>query len=215
MQISAPYRAGTVVAGLLLTCWLVLGGAVAASAHTQLLGTDPVEGSVLPDLPLEATFTFSDEISPEFVDAALVAPGRGEPVPVSPVVEGTVVHVPVAGFVEPADGQWQVVLRVVSADGHPVESTLAFEHAAPPEEPSAEETAADPSPVQTLEDTPDPSAEPTPQPSSIEADATDGLEEEPANPIARLVTGTSGAVLGGLALVAAVVAVVVHLRRRP
>lgn len=219
VHIPAFSRARTVLVGLLLTCWLVLGGAAAASAHTELLSTDPAEGSVLQDLPIEAAFTYSDEISPEFVDAALVAPAGAEPVPVDAVVEGSIVHVPVAGFVEPADGQWQVVVRVVSADGHPVEHTLAFQLAAPT---AAEPTApqgdgGEPSPEQTPVETPDPATEATPQPSPAPpaVDDTEPLDEEPGNPLAELVTGTAGAVLGGLALLAAVVAAVVHLRRRP
>lgn len=221
VHIPARSRARTVLVGLLLTCWLVLGGAVSASAHTQLLSTDPAEGSVLQDLPLEATFQYSDEISSEFVDAALVAPGGAEPVPVTAVVEGSVVHVPVAGFVEPADGQWQAVVRVVSADGHPVEHTLTFVLDAPvAAEPTAPQgDGGEPSPEQTPVETPDPTAEPTPEPSpapsATVADPTDGLDEEPGNPLARLVTGPTGAVLGGLALLAAIAAAVVHLRRRP
>ena len=190
--------------GLLVAGWLVLGGAVGAAAHTQFLGSDPQEGSVLQELPAEVTFEYSDAVSPEFVVAAVAAPGE-EPAEVPAEAEGSVVRIPVAGAATPTDGQWQVVVRVVSTDGHPVEHTLTFEltGAAGAGPPTGPPTA--PSVPGT------PAAEPSPVPSAAEPGTTS------ADPLAQAGAGAGplGAVLVGLVAVAGVAAVVVHLRRRP
>ena len=211
-------RLRTAAFGVVLACWLVLGGAVAAAAHTQYLGSDPGEGSVLQELPPEVTFEYSDEISPEFVDAALVAPDA-QPLEVTAEAQGSAVRIPVAGVADPADGQWQVVVRVVSADGHPVEHSLTFQVAgtaddtASPEPSAPEASAGEPPLEQTPVETPGPTVEPTPQPSPApSATEADGGS---ADPLAQAGAGPLGAVLVGLVALAGIAVVVVHLRRRP
>lgn len=112
----------TVLGGL-----LILLSAAPASAHSALLSTDPVEGSVLSEAPSVVTLVFNEDVAPQFVDGAITL-GTEAPVPVTATVTGGQVALDVAAeTVTSGAGQaWQVDYRVVSADGHPISGTVAF-----------------------------------------------------------------------------------------
>ncbi|MFC3690497.1 copper resistance CopC family protein [Aquipuribacter hungaricus] len=187
--------------------------AAPASAHAQWLGSDPQEGATLTEPPASVVMTYSETIAPEFVETALIPPD-GEPVLAEGTAGGVDVVIDVAGaegFAAVADqaGQWQVVSRVVSADGHPIEHTTTFE-VVPAASPAASAGASSPPATQ-------PSATDTPA-----ARATDGAaaSAEPVQagdePAAGAGDGGPGwtAPMAGLAVLVAVVAAVVLLRRR-
>lgn len=214
-----PIHAVVVVLVLVATGVLT---AAPASAHASWLGSDPEEGTVLTELPEVVVMTYSEDIAPQFVDTAIVPPG-GEPVPAEASTDGTTVTIDVAAAATQAAtaGEWQVVARVVSVDGHPVEHTTTFEVEEAPAAPTGDPT---PAPGPSRADATEPAAEPTPAPASAapaasqpEAAAsppTVSLESDPAS-------GTAGGVplwavlLLGLGAVAAAAVVVVRLRRRP
>lgn len=131
---------------------LILGSAAPASAHDELVGSDPAAGEVLQSLPDSVELTFSGELMAlgaivEVRDADGVDHAAGDP-----EIDGTVVTVPV----DPAggDGSYSVVWRVVSSDGHPISGSVPFVVGAPsPERPAT------------------PSA--TPEPTAAEIEATD------------------------------------------
>lgn len=212
-----------VVLLLVVGLWAVLP-AGPASAHARFEGADPAEGAVLDALPATVVMTYSEAIAPEFVDTAVVPPG-GEPVTTPAAAEGTDVTIDLGGAdVTAAAGQagtWQVVARVVSADGHPVEHTTTFElqPAAAVQSPAAEPTA----PATATR-----SAEATGSQTSAavtsEATTADetGATSSPApaadDPTAALADGLPGwvGVLVVLAVLAAgATALVTVLRRRP
>ena len=92
-------------------------------------------------LPGAVVMSYSEDVAPQFVETAVVAPD-GTTVPTGAAVDGPDVTVDLAGADLPdLAGSWQVVARVVSVDGHPVEHTTTFvvEQAAPP-------ATADPTP---------------------------------------------------------------------
>ncbi|MGJ7442464.1 copper resistance CopC family protein [Aquipuribacter sp. MA13-6] len=202
-------------AAAVLTVLAVAGvlTAAPASAHAEWLGSDPEEGSVLTELPAAVVMTYSEEIAPDFVDTAVVPPG-GEPIPTVGTADGVDVVVDLAGaadVVAVADqaGEWQLVARVVSADGHPVEHTTTFE--VEPAVAAAPTPAAEPTPAPATSGPPSvepaasaaplASAEPSPISSDPVADVADGL---PGWAVPLVVLALLGA---------GVAAVVVHLRR--
>lgn len=189
--------------------------AAPASAHAEWLGSDPEEGSVLTELPASVVMTYSEEIAPDFVDTAVVPPG-GEPIPTVGTADGVDVVVDLAAddVVAVADqaGEWQLVARVVSADGHPVEHTTTFEvepavaSAAEPSEPAAAPSEAEPA-----EPAAEPAADPTPEPvASAEPSA---ISSDPMSDVADGLPGWAVPLVVLALLGAGAAAVVVHLRR--
>jgi methionine-rich copper-binding protein CopC len=235
--VPAPVRRSATPAALLLAAVLaVLSLAVAApaAAHARFVGSDPAEGSTVAELPAAVVMSYNEEISPQFVDTAVIPPG-GEPVVVEATVDGVAVRVPVgddatlaaAASEAAAADVWQVVARVVSVDGHPVEHTTEFtlaEAAAPAQEPTTTDPddVASPAPAAT----PEPSAQPDPDASGPTVDdaATTGpttgaatAETLPADPVSNAAAGlpTWAGVLIALALVgAAGTALLLQWRRR-
>lgn len=93
-----------------------------ASAHAELLRSDPAAGAVLDTAPAEVRLTFSEAIA--VVPDSLRAFG---PAGAEISLEGTAVDA--AAVVDLPDlgrGTWVVVWRVISEDGHPVAGALRF-----------------------------------------------------------------------------------------
>jgi methionine-rich copper-binding protein CopC len=117
----------------LLVLVLVLVDAVAvggtASAHTGLSSCDPADGAVLTAPPATVTLVFDGPMVN--IGAAVVITGPdGQQYPTgTPVVDSTDVRtdVPALG---PA-GQYTVIYRVISGDGHAVEGQIRFQLDAP------------------------------------------------------------------------------------
>ncbi|NOV98414.1 copper resistance protein CopC [Isoptericola halotolerans] len=184
----------TVVGGTAVT---VLG-ASSAGAHDQLVSSDPADGDEL-DAPVGSlTLTFSAEIIADGTQVRVVTPD-GE-VEADVAVDGEQVT---ATFDAPAvGGDHQVLWRVVSSDGHPVEGDYSYVVAAQPdvapEEPepgdaASAEALGQPAPEQTVSEQVTPAA-----------DATDGS------------TGAMPLVYGAalVALIGVAAMLVVRSRRR-
>src|SRR5215217_5836164 len=106
----------------------VVVGVSPASAHTELVSTDPAEGAEIERLPEVVRLTFSERVrlvadgihvfDPEGAELAASATTSDEDLLVTiddEVARGTVV----------------VAWRVVSADGHPLAGSLSFSVGAP------------------------------------------------------------------------------------
>lgn len=111
-----------------LACLLVVLGTVLASpaapaqAHATLLGTDPVEGSVLAQAPDAATFTFNEPvILPE--GGVTVYDAAGDVVPATATTQDSDLVVDLPNL---DDGTFVVVWNVVSTDAHPIAGSLTF-----------------------------------------------------------------------------------------
>ncbi len=108
---------------LALAIGLWLGSGSGALAHEQLVESSPAEGEVLADSPSEIVLTFTADVLP-ISPIILVRDSAGNVVhDDEPVVEGNVVSTQLPKL---ADGAYQVVWRVVSGDGHPIEGTVGF-----------------------------------------------------------------------------------------
>jgi len=137
-----------------LLALLVTAGATAATAHDDLLDSSPGAGEHLDVPPTHVTLDFSDDLL--IIGPAVVVADESETdwAAGEPVVDGSVVTVPVADDVP--GGTYEVRWRVVSSDGHPISGVIPFTIAdTVPDEPSA--VAAPPSATPD----PTPSAAPT------------------------------------------------------
>lgn len=116
----------TMVVGLLT--------AAPASAHAQLLGSDPKADSTVGAPLTEITLLFNDLVRGDYSTVVLTGPdgrrhGAGQPRAVDKRV-----HLPISPL---RSGGYRVAYRVVSADGHPIEGQFRFTVAlAPGQEPT-------------------------------------------------------------------------------
>lgn len=209
-------RAAAAVAVVLLVGGLSTVLALPASAHARFVGSDPAEGARLAELPAAVVMSYSEEISPQFVDTAVVPPGQ-EPVVTQAAVAGSDVTVDVAaaGLDLGLAGEWQVVARVVSADGHPVEHTARFvvEADAAPAATTEQTTEQTTGQTEAATDEPaDQAAEPTDEPSDEQTGAP--LSDDPLSALRDTVPTWLGVLLALGALGAGAAALVVALRRR-
>lgn len=125
--------------GLMASAALVLGTAVGAHAHSELLSSSPADGEALDVPPANVTLQFNEAISPAGLQ--VVAQGPQGPVTLgTPIIEGASVITP-----WPADapgGDYRFAYRVVSADGHPIDGSISFSYAAGATSPDAGASAA-------------------------------------------------------------------------
>ena len=127
----------------------VAATAVPASAHAELVSTDPAGGNTVQAMPRTVTLTFSEAVrTPAFVEVS----GPGDDVASG---DPRIVDDQVTQRVDPnADpGTYEVSYRITSADGHPIGGTVTFTLAGAgpaqgggadqPAAPPADEAAAD------------------------------------------------------------------------
>lgn len=118
-------RITAVAASLLLAAAGVAVAAAPASAHDQLISTNPANGATVATLPAEVTLTFGEVVlntdggtQVEVTDATGRKIGTG-----ATEVQDNVVSQRVAGA---AAGKVTVLWRVISEDGHPVSGEFTF-----------------------------------------------------------------------------------------
>lgn len=179
--------------------------AAPASAHDELLSTDPADGSSLASAPDAVTLTFGEDVV-ELGTAVVVVDAAGVKLADGPlVVDGAVVTRPITAPTVP--GEVTVSYRVVSADGHPVTGRFSFTVA----------EAASPTPTESASESE--SAEPTESasPTASESASTSSapaVAEPSTTPVASESSGSALPwVLGGLAVLALAGAAVAASRR--
>ncbi len=165
---SAPRRRSipAALASLLLAAAVLLVPASPASAHDELVSTDPSADAVLETLPERITLTFSADVLTdagatvvEVTDAAGTSLADGAPEPA-----GAEVTQALAG---PASGAVTVKWRVVSSDGHPIDGSFAFtvpEAAPTPTATPTTPASTSPSPAASASAAPTEAATPTAAP---------------------------------------------------
>ncbi|MEX5710058.1 copper resistance CopC family protein [Parafrankia sp. FMc6] len=164
----------------------ILTAAVPASAHSQLLGSDPADNAHLETAPSVVTLRFSAGVL-TIGTAVVVADAAGTSwTEGAPSVSGQTVSTRLRG--SPPDGAYQLRWRVVSADGHPISGVTRFTVGTARAEPGS----ATPSVSAAGPASPSPSAsEPTSTPAT---NATAG-----GHPVRTVLVGAVGA-LAALAL---------------
>ncbi|MBT1545933.1 copper resistance CopC family protein [Curtobacterium aurantiacum] len=143
---------------------LTLVGVQPASAHSALTSSTPADGAVVTE-PLESVDLTFSEAPLAGLDAGLriqVTDASGTDVATGDVsVSGTTM----SRAVDLDRGNYTLLWRYVSPDGHPIEGTLAFEYRA---------AAASPTATVTPRPTPTASALPTPSATATATGASDG-----------------------------------------
>lgn len=185
-------------------------GAVPASAHAELISSDPRDGAKLASSPGEVTLTFEENIDPKTARSRVEAKaddGFTYSVDPKPRVEGAEVVVPLGAVT--AAGQYTVTYRVVSEDGHPVEGSIDFIVTEPVEAPVDPAATTDTSPEASTSPTADAATGSTAGPSataSATAPATTGVSDDGVNPVWLYA-------LGGIAVLGAAGAAVALILR--
>jgi copper resistance protein C len=156
-----------------------------ASAHSDLVSSDPADGAVLDTRPLRLTFVFSEDLLPDFVRfVATDGSVDSGDVPVDSV-QGSIATVRWPEQVP--GGEWTVTYRAVSQDGHPIEGSITFSYPA---------DATSPAPANSA---------PTAAPSDPPAVTTTAESTTPRSP---------WLIVLGVAAVAALIAIAIAVVRR-
>ena len=179
--------------------------AAPASAHTALVASSPAEGATVAELA-EVSLEFTEELLGIGNELAMVAPdGTSTLLEILEVTSIITAAVPDGAM---APGGNVLRYRVVSADGHPIEGTIAFTYAPDvPSPPASASPSATPSTPATAPGTASASATP----------ASSATAASSPSPSATAVSPTSGVPgwgwILGVAGAAAVAATVVMLAR--
>ncbi|MFL0455879.1 copper resistance protein CopC [Brachybacterium paraconglomeratum] len=178
----------------LLAALLALGAP--AQAHDTLLESDPADGATLETSPEAITLTFSADIL-DVSPLVRITDENGEQLAeITPSIDGPVAT---ATLEEPLPaGTSTVQWRVVSSDGHPIEGTFEV---TVEQDTAAEETTEAPAEESAPAETAAPAVE-------GEQATAEAAEEESGSSMTPLL------IVLGVAVVGAVVAVLLIMRRR-
>lgn len=182
---------------------VLFGPVGAASAHDELVATDPAAGAVLTEVPEALTLSFSAELLPEpgATEVRVTDEGGTALADGAPVIAGTTV----TQTVLPGTGAYTVLWRVVSSDGHPISGEYSFTVDSPEPEPTA--TASEPASASA---TPDPDPEPSASASDAVTDTGAPASDEDASAFSPWII----AALAGVLVLGAVVYLLVARARR-
>jgi methionine-rich copper-binding protein CopC len=103
-----------------------VGSAVPASAHADLVSTDPVDGSVLESAPESITLSFNSKILEGMAELA-VTNSIGELV-TGIIAESAQTTTTALWPVDLPGDTYKVAYRVVSEDGHPITGAFSFSY---------------------------------------------------------------------------------------
>ena len=114
------------LAAALLTAFLVLLAPLSASAHDSLLASSPEADGTVETLPTELTLTFSAKIiDGDGATEVVVTDASGASVTDgAATVDGAIVTQPLTG--QGPAGEYHVIWKVVSSDGHPTSGEFDF-----------------------------------------------------------------------------------------
>ena len=203
---------------LLLTLAAGVGLAGPAAAHNVLTSSDPTDGSTLQTAPTSVRLTFDQPVQDFEPVVTIIGPDGQRYESGPPQIDSTVVITSVGAL--PVAGAYSIAYRIVSADGHPVEGSIAFQLAdGAVAASSADATSVSPSSVATP-----PSASAAPSsasatvgssPASSAGPTATSTSSAPAAPAASS-SGLSGWVWAAIVLAAVlVIAAIVVILRRP
>ena len=184
----------------MLAALLALGAP--AQAHDTLLESDPADGATLETSPEAITLTFSADVL-EVSPLVRITDESGEQLAeITPSVDGPVAT---AALEEPLPaGTSTVQWRVVSSDGHPIEGTFEV---TVEQDAAAEETTEAPAEESSPAEESAPAGTTTPAEEDEQATA-EAAEDESGSSMTPLL------IVLGVAVVGAVVAVLLIMRRR-
>lgn len=175
----------------------------AASAHDTLISSSPAAGESFEQAPEMLELTYSDEVLNLTPVVRLTTSAGEEIFTATPTVSGNTASIDLPPL--PAD-DYQVLWRVVSSDGHPIEGTVDFTVTV-----GAEATATADSGTEEPQESEEPTA-------GTDEPSTEATAAEPAEAPQSEGGLPLGMILGGLALLlllAAIGAIIIRMRRSP
>lgn len=107
-----------------LICGAAVFGAPPASAHSELVSSDPPADVTLEFAPIGVGLVFNQDINESFATVSLIGPDEEQWAQGSATVEGPDVSVLVKNGLP--NGEYTVGYRVTSADGHPITGSYTF-----------------------------------------------------------------------------------------
>lgn len=137
---------------------LAVFSAAPATAHTDLLSSEPAAGEVLTEAPSSVRLTFSEDMSPELATVT-VRVGKASWRELQALSgESPTVLVADVGSMPATDSSrtWTLAYRVTSTDGHPVAGELDFSVLGSPSTSSSEGSPGPEQPDSTSEGTSSP-----------------------------------------------------------
>lgn len=175
MKITVLRRSSVPIAlaATLLAAFLVLFSPLSASAHDALVSSSPEADGSVETVPTELTLTFSAKlIDGEGATEVVVTDPSGDAVTDgAATVDGAIVTQPLRGT-GPA-GEYHVIWKVVSSDGHPTSGEYSFTVTVGDNgtaSPTAAPTSAAPTPEQSATTEPSTAPTATTAPDSEDAD---------------------------------------------
>lgn len=109
--------------GWLLASILVIAVTAPASAHTDLITTNPTDGKTLSAPPSEVSMRFGEDLLSGGERLVAISPD-GQKIPLDASVQGP--EVSAAWPAAQSAGTYAVAYRVVAEDGHPLEGRISF-----------------------------------------------------------------------------------------
>lgn len=117
-------RGRVIAAGVILGLAVVLAHATGASAHESLTDSSPRSGEVLESGPSEIALIFSGQLLKDGAAVAVSDPDSYDWASDAPAVEDTTATIGLNQALP--DGEYEVLWRVVSGDGHPISGAFTF-----------------------------------------------------------------------------------------
>ncbi|QOR71316.1 copper resistance protein CopC [Ruania alkalisoli] len=145
----SPLARTSIVAFVVAAATALILPAAPASAHSALISSDPEDGAVLDTPPTEVVLTFNEDILEMGTSIEVTGPDGAEAGEGDPVLNGPEVTQPLAADL--AAGEYTMIWRVVSADGHPIDGELTFTATAGTGEEPAEGGAGESEPENTAD----------------------------------------------------------------
>ena len=126
-----------------MICGTALFAAAPASAHSELVSSDPPADATLDFAPIGVGLVFNQDINESFATISVVGPGDTQWAQGTATVEGPDVSVLLEDGLP--NGQYTVGYRVTSADGHPITGSYGFSvdvaaTATPPQDAAAQQS---------------------------------------------------------------------------
>lgn len=107
-----------------MICGTALFAAAPASAHSELVSSDPPADATLEFAPIGVGLVFNQDINESFATISVVGPGDIQWAQGTATVEGPDVSVLLQDGLP--NGEYTVGYRVTSADGHPITGSYGF-----------------------------------------------------------------------------------------
>ena len=126
-----------------MICGTALFAAAPASAHSELVSSDPPADATLDFAPIGVGLKFNQDINESFATISVVGPGDTQWAQGTATVEGPDVSVLLQDGLP--NGEYTVGYRVTSADGHPITGSYGFSvdvaaTATPPQDAAAQQS---------------------------------------------------------------------------